>query len=386
MRLQVQYQAQLADVHDEHIRALVSLALLCGWKRTGTAKGILLVAPDHKTVKIPENESLNANVYQSHLKSVLTHRDSNDHTPTACLVQQIIDEFKLNESYVFYLRKAGELPGRSRKGKVKKEPLPELPEIIVTAIPPEPAPKPEPVADVIAAEAGKAAAKKAAARTTVKVHGKVVKTERWNAHSGGGKETYRSHAVLTRTHEDGFVDYVCSKDGCTWSDENPRSVSAHHSSHTKAEGKGPVATAPRDGIDPDHEVNHRTESRIKMLAREIMAARDAAIDEGVTPTPEWMAEHIIGHRIVREDAAADITAIPEGEDLDDSTILDRIAALLDHGRGSPLKDLNEKVDKLTDTVTQQALDIETERKRADKAESNLKALREIVNELEEDEK
>ena len=214
------------------------------------------------------------------------------------------------------------------------------------------------------------------------------------AHGGGAQGTYESHTSYKREWADGYVDYECAKPGCDFlkgpdgTDKDPANrVAAHFAAaHTRMEGKGQVKPGPITGVDPTWTVTPRIESRIKSLTREIQAAIDAAPKDanGEADVPaEWLAEYIINHRAVRESAAADAAAAMEaGEDLDDATIIDKIAALLDHGRGSVLRaevdDLNSKFDTIQVVVDQLTADRDAAIKRADDAESNLKATSDML--------
>src|SRR5262245_11519972 len=110
--LEHRYHKELGGITDDRIKALCTLAFICGWKRTGN-KGIHLVSPDggKKQITLSDGDELNADRYRQYCRTILTYRDRNDHTPTRVLVQQILDDgFKLDPSSEWFLSKAGEIP------------------------------------------------------------------------------------------------------------------------------------------------------------------------------------------------------------------------------------------------------------------------------------
>jgi hypothetical protein len=204
--------------------------------------------------------------------------------------------------------------------------------------------------------------------------------------------TYPSAAVTERTWSDNTTDYRCAWPDCEFTNEAPRSVASHYTSHVRGQGRAPQPEA--DGVDPDHEPRKRI--RIRNLRRELEGAMTAAFVAGLGPDapeyPEWVATWIIDHRV--EAVRGSDTELSDAGELDTDQILDRIAALVDRGRGHVLREqiatLNDQLDDAERQVeeAQQQLryandDREAAELRAQKAADNLQALRDLINESSE---
>ena len=193
---------------------------------------------------------------------------------------------------------------------------------------------------------------------------------------------YPSKAVMERTWSNDTTDFACQWPGCDFTDESPHTVAKHNGAHKR--GKGKQAQAEVDGFDPAHVSNPRKLTRIRALTREIYGAFAAAFTaNGLALDPEWLAAWIIDHRI--EALPGDT---PVSEELSEDQILDKIAALVDRGRG---KVLREQIDNLQHQVEGYMEEQDTLRQdlteqldglgkaRAEHAEGNLKALRDLIN-------
>jgi hypothetical protein len=144
------------------------------------------------------------------------------------------------------------------------------------------------------------------------------------------------------------------------------------SKHRRGQGTAPQPEA--DGLDNDWTPTQAT--RIRRLKRELDGALAAGID--LTDT-EAIAAWIITHRIEglpgTEGGDGD-TSVP-AEPLTAEQILDKIAALADRGRAHILR---EQLNSLNGLLDASEAAREEEARRRQKAEGNLTALRELINE------
>lgn len=335
-------EQQILSLRFVDARVLAGLAVGCGWV-TDFGKGLRLVAPDGTKITLPLQAGLNSRVFRAHVNTVVRHR-----IPAAQLrnvVEKIIahPKVKIDPSRVQVLRAAVEAglanppsvePSPSNGGSTETTPV----------------------------------------VTNRKV--RIVREEPWSAHRNAKGETYPSESVMERHWSNGTVDYACRWEGCDYTDESPHTVAKHNGAHKRGQGRVPQAEI--DGVDPEHISNPRRATRIRNLAREIDGAMTAAVAAGVMIDPQWLAQWIIDHRV---DSLPTPGEVPE--ELTTEQILDKIAALVDRGRG---KVLREQVDTLQRQVEgfmgrlQETLDLAAvNENRAIRAEGNLQALRDMLN-------
>jgi hypothetical protein len=324
------------------LRVLIAFAAGCGW-RYDVNNGLQLTAPDGTHMSLPLHSGLNAKVFRSRLNTIIRHRTPK--APLRSMVESLIahPKVKLDPDRVAVLREAVE---KAPAIKVQEPTAPEEPT-------------------------------KAQVKVTRRKL-RIVREEPWSAHRNAKGETYPSEAVMERHWSNDTVDYACRWEGCEYTDDSPHSVASHNASHKRGMGTQPQPAV--DGLDPEWAANPRRTTRIRNLAREIDGALKAAMAAGVTPDPEWLAQWIIDHRI--ESLPSDS---PISEPLTPEQILDKIAALVDRGRGQVLR---EQVDTLqsqvegfmSEVAAAQAL-ADAQALRAQRAEGNLQALGEMLSEL-----
>lgn len=346
-------------------RIIGSVALSTGWSVSRTKENISLVAPDGAKLALPTHIGLNAKVYRSKLFTVVRHADL-EGRPLLGLVEYLIETQKIDPDRLRVLREAvDELEARRQAARAAK------------SVPEDSGNPSEPTSSHV----------------TPKRHAHIVRREPWTAHGSprhrdGVSQTYPSEAVMERTWSDKAVDFECRWEDCQYTNDNPRSVASHYAQHTAGQGRSPQPEV--DGIDPDHRVNHRKQTRINKLRREINGAlsSEEALDSDDPEFPAWLAAWIINHRVETVASSDDDTVV---EELDNEQILDKIAALVDRGRG---KVLREQIEILSGQMDDQLLQIDEiktaaaaaeERARqaearADNADSNLQAFRDLVNE------
>lgn len=343
----------IANVRFIDTKILMGLAAGLGW-HWQVHKAFHFTSQDGMSIDIPSNSALNAKVFRNKVNTLVRHRapDANVFT----VVESIIafDRWKVD-------------PDRARV----------LREAVAAAPPVEPAPT---------ATGGNQESEPVPAKARRKV--RIIREEPWAAHRRPSGETYPSDAVMERTWSNDTVDYRCRWDedlsdrskGCDFTDDSPQTVARHNAAHKRGQGRTPQAEI--DGVDPAHVANPRRTTRIRNLTREIDGAFQAAMSQGMALDPEWLAQWIIDHRI---DSLPSDTVV-SNEPLSAEEILDRIAALVDRGRG---KILREQVDTLQvqvdnyqaerDTV-QAAMQaqLDAANARADKVEGDWNAIKDML--------
>lgn len=335
-------QAQINSLRFMDARVMAAMAIGCGWT-VDFDKGVRFVAEDGTKITLPLHSGLNAKVFRSNINTIVRHRTPK--APLRNLVEALIahPKVKIDPSRIQVLRAAVEA------GLANPPPV-------------EPSPS----------NGG------STETTPVVTHRKVriVREEPWSAHRNAKGETYPSESVMERHWSNDTVDYACRWPGCDYTDESPHTVAKHNGGHKRGQGRVPQAQI--DGLDPEHVSNPRRATRIRNLAREIDGAMTAAIAAGIMIDPQWLAQWIIDHRV---DSLPTPGETPE--ELTTEQILDKIAALVDRGRG---KVLREQVDTLQTQVEgfmgrlQETLDLAaTNENRAIRAEGNLQALRDMLN-------
>ena len=331
----------------------------------------VFMADDGTRMEVPTNAGLNAKVFRSRMNTLVRHRSPNGRgsaMPIA-LVEHVVELLKVESSKAQVMRKAA-----------------------LDAPPMVPAP---PAAETnVRSDVGKQAE-----QTPSGTHRKrrILRQEPWTAHGsprkdGIGSNTYPSPAVTERTWSDNTTDYRCAWPDCEYVNEAPRSVASHYAGHNRGQGRQPQPEV--DGVDIDHEP--RKKVRIRNLRRELEGAMTAAfvggLNTGDPEYPEWIATWIIEHRV--EAVRGSDTEVSDAGELDPEQILDRIAALVDRGRGHVLREqiatLNDQLDdaeRQAEEAQQQLRyandDREAAELRAQKAADNLQALRDLINESSE---
>jgi hypothetical protein len=362
---------QAQDIRTADLKIFLFMAVGLGWS-FHRHNAFVFMAADGTRMEVPTNSGLNAKVFRSRMNTLVRHRSPNgrgSHMPIA-LVEHVVELLKVESSKAQVMRKAA----------LDAPPMVSAPPAAETSVgsfvvnPADPPPQ-----------------------GTHKRKRRILRQEPWTAHGapvkgGIGSVTYPSAAVTERTWSDNTTDYRCAWPDCEFTNEAPRSVASHYTSHVRGQGRAPQPEA--DGVDPDHEPRKRI--RIRNLRRELDGAMTAAFVAGLGPDapeyPEWVATWIIDHRV--EAVRGSDTELSDAGELDTDQILDRIAALVDRGRGHVLREqiatLNDQLDDAERQVeeAQQQLryandDREAAELRAQKAADNLQALRDLINESSE---
>ena len=344
-------------------KVILGLASWCGWEMLDI-KQFMFIAHDGTKLRLPTNTNLNMKVFRSKVRSIFRHRDPDAYgnPPLGVIVGHVIDQFKVDASHAHMLHQlADEAQSRSQ------------PESVLPAI-----------------ESGGSVESEPAPVETETVRERyITKHEPWSAHRSlrkGAVETYPSQAVTERTWSDGVTDYACQWEGCPYTHEIPQSVARHFAGHRRGQGKAEQMEA--DGIDPDWTPRRR--AKIQRLRGEIDNALTAAFASGIdwstTDQAEWIATWIIDHRI---DPVSEGGEASEARELTTEEVLDKIAALVDRGRG---KILREQIDSLNSAVEGYMAEVDDARNmaaaamaRAERAEGNLHALRDLINETDKEE-
>ena len=336
----------------KEVAALAVFAHFFGWRRT-SAKGFVLAAPDgSKTISLPLNVgSLNAKVFRAQAMTITRHGIKATNEPLYQVVAALAEKAKLSHDHVRVMHQAADsYQGPAAVLEPDTFDADRIGSFYADLHPPS---TPKPV--------------------TIK------RQEPWTAHGrtrkDNGTETYPSDAVMEVTWSDGTVSYACRAEDCEYTSEYPRSVASHYASkHKRGEGKASQPEA--DGVDNDWTPTQTT--RIRRLKRELDGALAAGLD--ITDT-EAIAAWIITHRIEglqgsdTEGGEGD-TSVP-AEPLTAEQILDKIAALADRGRAHILREQLDTLNSLLD-ASEAARTEETRRRQ--RAEGNLTALRDMLNE------
>ena len=345
----------LRSIRFRDTKVLLGLASWCGWDMLDI-KQFMFIAQDGTKLRVPTNTNLNMKVFRSKVRSIFRHRDPTAFggPPLGVIVANVIEAFKVDASHAHMLNQlADEMQSRSQPA----------------SIPP-------------AIESGGSVESESAPVEIETVRERyITKHEPWSAHRSmrkGATETYPSKAVTERTWSDGIVDYACQWEGCPYTHEVPQSVARHFAGHRRGQGKAEQLEA--DGIDP--EWTPRKRAKIQRLRAEIDGALTAAFAAGIDFTDtEWLATWIIEHRT---DPVSEGGETVDPRDLTPEELLDKIAALVDRGRG---KILREQIESLNSAVEGYMSEVDEARNlatamaaRAERAESNLHVLRDLINE------
>jgi hypothetical protein len=381
------------------IRAVVALALSQGWVPI-EGKGIMMVAKDGTKINLPRNSHLKQNVFRHHVHSIITHKDEPPHeyrkgvmgAPLAVIMDVIIERLRLDHDHARIMRDAipkvekAPVPPAQIGGNPAAEPAPgdeSIPAPVVTHGDPQGA------RSLLSDEEAEAEVQRIIAATSQR---HIVSTEPWSAHGRrsrtGDSMVYPSEAVMQRNWSDGTKDYACRYEGCDYVRDIARPVANHYGAvHSRGQGVQPKA--PEDGIDPDFTHTTAQKRRISKLRAEIDAAMTAAFDVGAEADAIWIATWIVEHRADPQREEGDSKAgrhgyyNDEGEWVDTpigpDEILEELASLLERhtGRSKVLREQIEAQDSVLQRY-QQERDLAVAR--AERAEGNLHALRDMLNE------
>jgi hypothetical protein len=332
----------------------------------------VFMAADGTRMEVPTNAGLNAKVFRSRMNTLMRHRSPNGRgsaMPIA-LVEYVVELLKIESSKAQVMRKAA----------IDAPPMVSAPPAAETSV---------------RSDVGKQAEQ--APQGTHKRKRRILRQEPWTAHGapvkgGIGSVTYPSAAVTERTWSDNTTDYRCAWPDCEFTNEAPRSVASHYTSHVRGQGRQPQPEP--DGVDIDHEP--RKKIRIRNLRRELEGAMTAAFVAGLAAEdpeyPEWVATWIIDHRV--EAVRGSDTELSDAGELDTDQILDRIAALVDRGRSHVLReqivtlndqldDKDQQVNEVLGTLQEALAQRDAAEQRAQAARDNLNTLRDMINESSE---
>jgi hypothetical protein len=350
---------------------LAEIAEACGWNvRRDPSKPVLFHSHDGTDFPLPSDGSLKAAVFDGRLRTILRHsfvqgepgrppevntllsivtRHRPDKSTERQIIRMLRDAYtvKVNEAVNPALAEAGR-KSEAKLGVARDE----------AAAPPKAAARPAPMGD----RAGKPVAT---------LPPSIVKLVPHDARGGEGR-FYRSNAVNDRHWSDGTVDYACAWHDCTFSHAQYRNVAAHYGSHLRGQGTQPTEAPYRTDQEEADLARHR--ARIERLTRELEAAASDWDEENGSYSWRWMAEHIVLHRHWDRTGHDDDA---EARELTADEIIERIGRLIDNGKTSNLLADNQR---LIDEAAKAAVLAAEAETRAAKAEGNLQALRDLLNE------
>lgn len=355
---------------ERDVMTLAGLASVFGWRIVKDTKGgARFYAPDDAmSFTVPLHTNLSFNVYRQKVRTLMRHRGHPtsphlDNIPLIAAGEMLIDYLKLDHSHAKVVRDAiAEIPAGAERA------------------PSRPVEERDSAVPVL----GKRRKRRIMVEQPWSAHGTVLKD--------GTTQTYPSEAVMERTWSDETKDYVCRWPGCDYtSDDSPRSVASHYTSHRRGEGRKPQPEP--DGIDTDH--LPRKTARVRRLKSEVQGALDAASAQGVEADAEWIAQWIIDHRV---GTLADDRGDDGDTELSPEQIIDKIVALADRGRSKILREqieaLQGQIDGYDDIIDQKVAEqvtplaeshallvaqYEAAEARARSAESDLAALADMLN-------
>lgn len=194
--------------------------------------------------------------------------------------------------------------------------------------------------------------KKLAMKQKIEDHGPLLSEGPWMAHRGGTKNNsgggyvYPSSTVIERYWTDGTVDYACT--GCDYTSAKPRGVSAHYAQHVGHDTRHPRAEIKGYIQDPTYTANvtNRDGSRAKVKKEQPA--------EAATAVQTYDIDKVL-------DQIRTLVGVQDQSD--------EIAALCAH-RDQLIADKNALGVELAET-----------RARAEKAEGDLAAFRDLAREL-----
>ena len=354
----------IKDLRLKDAKALLWVGFHCGWRITrGPGGFVILTGPNSIRIEVPNNDTLSMSGFRSRVRKILRHRTTN--IPVVAMMQQVIDKTKVDAAHAQMLMQlASEVQA---VGTVPAEESQSQPE------------------SVSPADSGGSESKPAPVVTGKHRKRRITKEEPWSAHKGsttdGVSTTYPSDAVMERQWNDGTKDYACRWEGCPFTHESPQSTARHNASHKRGEGKQPQPEV--DGVDPDHTPAKR--ARIRRLRVEVDGALQAAFEQGidfeVVDQAEWIATWIIEHRIT----PVNPTGTEEPTPMTAEEALDKIAAIVDRGRNTILREqietLNAQVEGFIEHVEEVESAHTAAEARAKRAEDNLHAYRDLINDI-----
>jgi hypothetical protein len=188
---------------------------------------------------------------------------------------------------------------------------------------------------------------------------------------------YQSETTIERRWSDGTVDYACAYDGCDYTNTDRLSPSRHYANmHRKGQGRAKSPETFTAEVPDAREYHYQPrDSRVAALA-EVIAQM---MKEGITD-PEKIAETALKWVHEQTDGATDHAA--EREPMTPEEIVSRIRTLLDDGT---MFALETQVREKADEVVALTRLVEAAEAKAEQARGNLRALRELVADLGEDE-
>lgn len=211
----------------------------------------------------------------------------------------------------------------------------------------------------------------AAQPDTVSEQPTLVSTRPWMARrsgvEGGQGKMYESPNVVVEVYSDGTEVFRCRH--CRYSNENPRSVSAH-GSRAHPETKASPHPVLRPVKNYESSGLHREMSAARRLAADITSALDSVEDwhgMDASALALALAERIIEARPDRAPA----------EPLTDQQVIARITALVDGGR---LADMHQQVQRISAALAEAEEARAAAEARADKWHGDLQAVREMLSE------
>lgn len=188
---------------------------------------------------------------------------------------------------------------------------------------------------------------------------------------GPGGLMYESPYVDVVTLADGTETYECRQQH-DYRSTNPRGVANH-----SAKAHGIIKTDRTPITTPQYEPSgfHREQSAVARLSHEITHALDT-IEGWRDMESQELAQTVARVMVERRPDRATI------EPLTDQQILARIAGLLDRGQ---LAEVHQQMEQLAERLRESEELAATAERRATRAESNLSALRDLLNETREEE-
>lgn len=341
------------DIKDVALKAVNEFAWTFEWTRTGNGKMLILTAPDDSGKQLKFNQGskpVNPSV-QSLRRMVLQHGKLGDDIVAAEV------GIALGKS----------VPESERRQSVGN-PLTEL-------TPPSPIPVKPPTIEISIVPDNEIDRK----HERIVIHKRPWLAKRSDSKAGDKK--YESEAVLEREWSDGYIDYICTAEGCDYPPQvKARSVSSHYAGkHTK--GKGRAAQPPQDQLlvvaektTPEFTRSYSPrEDRVQALAEWL---RDNCGPEGMHDF-EFVAKQALVWQ--HEQAKGGEQSEPQTAE----EILDRIRKLVDHGeymrQRAKIDELENQLLEQMAAVEQAAANAAACQKRADDLESHLSTVRDLLS-------
>lgn len=332
-------------------RDIIQVAVRLGWKfhRT-TGTGCSLVAPGEPSPKRIHFGATRATRSTRHMmKDVIRYAD-----PTLLYLAANRDNLPPGWSMLIPTLEEGSVDDRPQPTETRSRPVPKTEE-------------PEPVHSVKSEES-----------EDTKAEPHIVSEARMLA-KHNANEGYYSPTTIERKWSDGSKDYACTTEGCDFTSPNRASVGAHYGKAHSRDGRARPLPATFPAVVPEATKYGPRQSRIDALAAVLASGEMSDPAEVARTALVWVHEQT-KHRTQHAAETEQMTA---------EEALDRIRALLDQGQYRALQEQVQFAEGEVETLrerlarveSEMQAQVEAERARADRAQSNLRALSDLLNDL-----